>query len=1586
MKTVPPTAPLALRQKLASLVRYTIFILLSVLITVMPGYSSVFASSNTELSIQTKVVNANGTNIANGSYGFRFLIYSVSSGGSSLWSEDHSVTISDGIMSTTLGGTNAFPSTLFTDNDNLYLQICFNANGAGSDSSNSNCGPGPHAYEEVFSTRKLITTVPYAYRAQSADNVINTQGVIKFQDVNTGEIQFSDGTYNSLPVGMTSILQALNAASGGGGGLWTINGNVTYLTSSGSDLSLSSTLVSAFSVDKSENLVRIGDGSTGNGKLDFFSSLGETGRLEYKNGDVLELSGGSFKVVDNTSIIFGTADNIRVNYNSTNGRVEFTDGTNVLAAITDGGTKGNLLVTGDIQSGTDSIAGSIQITDGSTNKVILALPSITADYTLTLPTTDGNANEVLTTNGTGTLSWVSPNITLSGDSGTDQTISPGNTIDIIGGNGINTSTTGTDTLSIVFDTTDNLTITGAWEFQDNVNLLFGTDSDIRVRFNGTDSLIISDGTNNLFSVIDTGTTGRVRIGSGTNDILSVGTSPDTVADGDLYWGNDLICDVSETNCGWASITGSSKWTDIGSTTHLTDTADDVAIGGTDATGAFFFNVAANTLNIGGDVNIFRGAANVLRTNDALTVDGAITGSSGATINGGNLLVQGTVPYNIIIDNSTTGADSNSGQLILRGNDFNGTTNTDIQFSLGTVISTTTSYKLSYFNNGGTEVGAIDQSGNLQVDGRVNLGTTTTDLLGTSAAGSAATNNLYWGDKLLCNTSLTNCGWAASSGESKWTDAGTYTYLTDTANDLVVGGNTTAGKFYFNTTAGQLVLNTNGSGGGIVLGSDTNLYRSAANILRTGDAFTADGLITGSAGALINGGNLTVQGTVPYNIIVDNSTTGADANSGLLILRGNDWDTATNTEIDFNIRTVVSSTTDYRISFLSDDAVTEVASIDETGNIQVDGRINIGTNTSDLLSVGSAGATANGDLYWGDDLLCDVSETNCGLASGSGSLFTDTGSITHLSQTGDNFAIGGTTLANSVFSIDLDSGNVTNLFTMRLGTGSTKNAAFDMYASDGDTGRIVYTTNDRWEFTGGSVLVGDDQSVFLGSDADFFMRYDETTDDRVEFGFGANQFGFINDVASQTYGTMEFSGTTVLGTGLTGTETALRVNTGAGFSGKLLDLDINGTNVFEVTSLGIRADVPATFGSVGNVQIANNLEFTNTVASYISSDSPLYITAGDIVSDEDLILKANNAGVVLVDDKLEVSDKIMLGANPTNLLSATVGSSAPTDNLYWGDKLLCDASKTNCGNALAIAGTLVYVSPTTNDFAVGSSSLTAAFSVDSSENLIRVGTGATQNAKVDLYSSNGNSMRLELTTADILEINNGGVIFNQPGDAVDFVIEGDTDANLFIADGSADAIGIGTATPAGKVHIKGTADDEQLIVDANATQSLVTEFVKFRNSSGQNLIVFTASGGAVFNEQGLNADFRVEGDNDQDLFFVDASADSVGIGTSIPNAKVQILGSFSVKRTSTAASISSGDEVIIGVTDTTAARTVTLSTDDVKVGRILIIKDESGAANGTNKITIDTEGAELIDGAASVDITTGYGVIRLYSDGTNWYTF
>ena len=76
--------------------------------------------------------------------------------------------------------------------------------------------------------------------------------------------------------------------------------------------------------------------------------------------------------------------------------------------------------------------------------------------------------------------------------------------------------------------------------------------------------------------------------------------------------------------------------------------------------------------------------------------------------------------------------------------------------------------------------------------------------------------------------------------------------------------------------------------------------------------------------------------------------------------------------------------------------------------------------------------------------------------------------------------------------------------------------------------------------------------------------------------------------------------------------------------------------------------------------------------------------------------------------------------------------------------------------------------------------------------------------------------------------------------------------------------------------------------------------------------------------------------------------------------------------------------LVRITDTSAARAVTIATAQNTAGRIIILKDEGGSA-GTNNITITPQSGN-IDGQANVKIVVNYGVARLYTNGTDWFTW
>jgi hypothetical protein len=76
-----------------------------------------------------------------------------------------------------------------------------------------------------------------------------------------------------------------------------------------------------------------------------------------------------------------------------------------------------------VEGGRSYFGGNIALKEsGSTDTISLAAPSIASSYTLTLPVDDGNSGEVLSTNGSGSLSWITRGDLSGPGSSTDNAI------------------------------------------------------------------------------------------------------------------------------------------------------------------------------------------------------------------------------------------------------------------------------------------------------------------------------------------------------------------------------------------------------------------------------------------------------------------------------------------------------------------------------------------------------------------------------------------------------------------------------------------------------------------------------------------------------------------------------------------------------------------------------------------------------------------------------------------------------------------------------------------------------------------------------------------------------------------------------------------------------------------------------------------------------------------------------------------------------------------------------------------------------------------------------------------------------------
>ena len=140
----------------------------------------------------------------------------------------------------------------------------------------------------------------------------------------------------------------------------------------------------------------------------------------------------------------------------------------------------------------------------------------------------------------------------------------------------------------------------------------------------------------------------------------------------------------------------------------------------------------------------------------------------------------------------------------------------------------------------------------------------------------------------------------------------------------------------------------------------------------------------------------------------------------------------------------------------------------------------------------------------------------------------------------------------------------------------------------------------------------------------------------------------------------------------------------------------------------------------------------------------------------------------------------------------------------------------------------------------------------------------------VYFPFGNSVFLGSTSATS--------IFTFQGRDVRFADEGGSNTYLS-GNGLSQRIAIAhghVASPNAILDLRPSAAEKGLIVQGAASQS--ANLQEWQDSSAAILAQIDANGGAIFNEQGNDADFRVEGDTATSLLVCDAGLDAVQIGT------------------------------------------------------------------------------------------------------------
>ena len=365
---------------------------------------------------------------------------------------------------------------------------------------------------------------------------------------------------------------------------------------------------------------------------------------------------------------------------------------------------------------TTTVAGKATFAEGTnngSNKVTLKAPdSLAADYTLTLPANDGDDGQILTTNGSGVLSFSAPassSFTISDNQGTPNTdsFSTGGTLTFAGTAGIKTTISdnsvgivvdvnGTTALTALADSDEFLVYDASATANRKITaedvgdyIYAGLSGDITVTEGGVVSIAANsvalgtDTTGNYVATVS-GTANQVSIsGSGSEDAgVTVALTENVTLVGDLtVGGNDI-----KANGGTTAITLSGA--DVAVAGDLTVTGNDIK-----SSSATAITLDAANVAVAGDLTV---TGNDIKSSSAtaLTLDGAnvavagdltVTGndikSSGGTtaltLSGANVTVAG----NLTVSGTTTTVNSTTltvtDPLVFVGNDNNATDAVDI---------------------------------------------------------------------------------------------------------------------------------------------------------------------------------------------------------------------------------------------------------------------------------------------------------------------------------------------------------------------------------------------------------------------------------------------------------------------------------------------------------------------------------------------------------------------------------------------------------------------------------------------------------------------------------------------------------------------------------------------------------------------------------------------------------------------------------------------------------------------------------------------------------------------------------------------
>jgi hypothetical protein len=497
------------------------------------------------------------------------------------------------------------------------------------------------------------------------------------------------------------------------------------------------------------------------------------------------------------------------------------------------------------EAGADNVSEKIRLTDsiGNTDDIILAVAQtgttdglVISEATDTITFAHADTSTISGTKGTagiqsitidemGHVTAVTPatfdnfvSWTLTGDSGTSQTIESGDTVDIAGGTYISTVAGATDTITVNHDPTTrtDTTSTQSPAFNDTVDIVSSITSNAQghitaVNVNTITMPVESD---TLDTVTGRGstTTNDISVNTLTSTVVT-GTAPLTVTSTTLV--NNLNADLLDGQEGTYYL----DWTN---TTNKPDPV--ITLGGdlsgsvtlTDLTsGTLTATINANSVELGTDTT-----GNYVATIAGTVNEIEVTGSGAETA-----AITVGLPNDVTISNDLTVSNLTDNRIVIAGT--SGILEDDANFTFdGTTFEVGTKFDVEVSTGNTDIIGTLDVTGNTDLAANVTLGTTSADSIFIN--GSVASNIIPltpdandlgsstngWRDLYL--TESVNFIGATSENEIVIpTNLGDGLSIKDTAGDLIVFKTTTSGQKITITPDLQLAGNFTINGGSSV---------------------------------------------------------------------------------------------------------------------------------------------------------------------------------------------------------------------------------------------------------------------------------------------------------------------------------------------------------------------------------------------------------------------------------------------------------------------------------------------------------------------------------------------------------------------------------------------------------------------------------------------------------------------------------------------------------------------------------------------------------------------------------------------------